>query len=121
MKRGTDQVFGHVGLIGEIDAGFFMLAQAQPGLPARRCLTIAAPARPGMAIPCLRCTTPIALLRPIFAETNFSRAKFFIFRPAGGCCGLEILAMFKLPAYDPFAITVMGFGVAIVAVITLVF
>ena len=29
--------------------------------------------------------------------------------------------MFKLPAYDPFAITVMGFGVAIVAVITLVF
>ena len=54
-------------------------------------------------------------------ETNFSRAKFFIFRPAGGCCGLEILAMFKLPAYDPFAITVMGFGVAIVAVIALVF
>jgi hypothetical protein len=30
MKRGTDQVFGHVGFIGEIDAGFFMLAQAQP-------------------------------------------------------------------------------------------
>ena len=61
------------------------------------------------------------LLRPIFAETNFSRAKLFIFQPAGGCCGLEILAMFKLPAYDPFAITVMGFGVAIVAVIGLVF
>jgi hypothetical protein len=60
------------------------------------------------------------LLRPIFAETNFSGAKLFIFRPAG-YRGLETLAMFKPPAYDPFAITVMGFGVAIVAVIALVF
>jgi hypothetical protein len=109
MKRGTDQVFRHVGLIGEIDAGFFMLA-AQPGLPARRCLTIA-----------FALHNANRLLRPIFAETNFSRAKLFIFRPAGGCCGLETLAMFKLPAYDPFAITVMGFGVAIVAVIALAF
>ena len=25
--------------------------------------------------------------------------------------------MFKLPAYDPFAITVMGFGVALAAVL----
>ena len=29
--------------------------------------------------------------------------------------------VFKLPAHDPFAITVMGFGVAIVVVIALAF
>jgi hypothetical protein len=57
------------------------------------------------------------LLRPIFAETNFSGAKLFIFLPAG-YRSLETLAMFKPPAYDPFAIC---FGVAIVAVIALVF
>ena len=47
-------------------------------------------------------------------------AKHFIFLPAG-YRGLETLAMFKLPAHDPFAITVMGFGVAIVVVIALAF
>jgi hypothetical protein len=36
-------------------------------------------------------------------------------------CGSETLAMFKLPAYDPFAITVMGFGVAIAAILAFAF
>ena len=34
---------------------------------------------------------------------------------------LEILAMLKIPAYDPFAIAIMGFGVLFVVVLALTF
>ena len=40
-KARPDQVFRHVGPIGEMDAGFFMLAQAQPGLSPGRSRSIA--------------------------------------------------------------------------------
>ena len=33
----------------------------------------------------------------------------------------ETPAMFMLPAYDPFAITVMGFGIVVAAILTFAF
>jgi hypothetical protein len=33
----------------------------------------------------------------------------------------EVLAMFKLPAYDPVGLAIMGFGVLLVVALALVF
>jgi hypothetical protein len=39
----------------------------------------------------------------------------------GGAPFRRTLAMFKLPACDPFAITVLGFGVLLAAILTFAF
>lgn len=56
-------------------------------------------------------------MRRIFADTQLFMQKLIVLPDGKGCRGSETLAMFKLPAYDPFAITVMGFGVALAAVL----
>jgi hypothetical protein len=57
------------------------------------------------------------MLRRIFAETRL----FAAWDGKKGARFGETLAMFKLPAYDPFAIMVMGFGILLAAILMFAF
>lgn len=58
----------------------------------------------------------------MYAAADFRRDAPFrgLGRQKGARFG-ETLAMFKLPAYDPFAIMVMGFGILLAAILMLAF
>ena len=56
-------------------------------------------------------------MRHIFADKQFFMQKLIALPGWQGCRGWETLAMFKLPAYDPFAITIISFGIALATIL----